>query len=57
MLIFERCDPVFEKVKGHKELLLIVSRVVSQGLMGHDTIVGYVYLTPKGYRRVWEWWV
>lgn len=36
----------------------VVAYIISDGFMGHDTIIGYVYINENNkLRREWCWWL
>lgn len=56
MLKFVREEKLEEIVPG-QDPVHVVCTVISEGLMGYDTVVGYIVKTDEGYKRLWEWWL
>lgn len=57
MLKFIREEKMEEIVPG-QDPVHVVCTVVSEGLMGYDTIVGYIVKTSEGkLEKLWEWWL
>ena len=57
VLQFERCDPVLQQIYDEPDLCLVVCRVYAPWV-GHKDgrkVVGWICLTPTGYRYKWEY--